>query len=387
MYVRNLALELGHRGVTVDIFTRQASAYVEPVERITNTITVHHVPAGPPTDLAKQELATYVPDFGKRVRTILRNNSYDIVHSHYWLSGWSVIEAGLEGRIPWVHMSHTWAHLKNKNLHLSQQTESSQRLRAESLVAAKCDLLIVSTPSEQLFATWFYGVQPERIRVVPCGVDSSTFFPGNLEEAKTELGIGPENPVVAFVGRLDAIKGLDILLRSVRLLQDRLSPGPLPQLLVIGGESTPGELERLKGLADGLGLSGSVHFLGPIPHSELPRYYRASDVVVLPSLYESFGMALLEAMACGVPVVASRVDGPAHFVRHGVTGFLVPPGDERALATAMETLLVNPELRRDMARNAVRTVYQYRWEAVGEGILRAYADALCPIVRQARAAV
>lgn len=384
VYVRNLAYELARRGALVDIYTRQASPSVEPVAQAAEGITVLHVPAGPPQEVPKAALVEHVPEFAHSLQLHLLTRSYDIVHSHYWLSGWAVMAAGVAGKIPWLHMAHTWAHLKDSSFVSRRQTDAPQRAVVEASIARSCDLLITATSREKLFVTWAYGADPDRIRVVPCGVDTSLFSPGDRGQARRELGLAEHSPLATFVGRLDPIKGLDVLLRAVALLGHRTSDLRGPFLLVVGGESAPGEAHRLVELCEQLGIADLVRFVGPVPHHQLPRYYRAADVAVMPSLYESFGMALLEAMACGIPAVATKVDGPSNFVLDRFSGLLVPPGDALALANALEQLITDESTRRRLASNAFHTVANYRWEAVAHSVLEAYADTLCPVARQVR---
>lgn len=382
VYVKELARELGRRGALIDIYTRQASPRVDPVVTIAQGVRVHHVSAGPAQDIPKDALVTYVPDFARALQVSLFEQAYDIVHSHYWLSGRTVMEAGVPGRLPWVHMAHTWGHLKDRSLGFRSLSEHPERLHTEAKIARRCDLLIASTSKEKLFATWSYGVDPDRIRVVPCGIDTELFSPGDRDQARRELGLNVPGTLLAFVGRLDPIKGLEVLLKAVHILRQNNTGNAGVSLMVVGGEATPGEAGRLAGLAEQMGIADLVTFTGPVPHHQLPLYYRAADIAVMPSLYESFGMALLEAMACGAPVVATKVDGPSNFLRHGVTGLLVPPGDPLALAEALSQLIGDKHMRRQLASNALATVVHYRWEAVAQAILSAYADALCPVGRQ-----
>jgi D-inositol-3-phosphate glycosyltransferase len=297
------------------------------------------------------------------------------------------MEANLRGRLPWLHMAHTWGHLKDQSLRHLGLAEPPERARTEAIIARSCDMLIASTDREKFFVTWSYGVDPDRVRIVPCGVDTGLFSPADRSIARQELGLKDSGTLLIFVGRLDSVKGIDVLLRALSLLRQRLFHAEVPSLLVIGGEATPGEAERLACTASQLGIADLVSFIGPVPHHRLPSYYRAADLLVMPSLYESFGMSLLEAMACGIPVVATKVDGPSNFVRQGVTGLLVPVGDVTALAEAVERLIVDKHMRLQMAKNALTSVLHYRWEAVAQSILEAYADTLCPVVRQRRLAV
>jgi D-inositol-3-phosphate glycosyltransferase len=211
------------------------------------------------------------------------------------------------------------------------------------------------------------------------GVDLNLFQPRSRVEARAELGLGPE-PLILFVGRIEALKGIDTLLEAqVRLLADWPGRECRPRLLVVGGQIRPdepptSELARLLALRDALDLGNQVAFVGSQPQEQLPLFYAAADVVAMPSLYESFGLVAIEAMACGTPVVASRVGGLAYTVQHEVSGLLVPDRDPVALAEALGRLLADQALRDRLGRQAVEVAHRFSWSAVADMVEQIYGN-------------
>ncbi len=376
VYVRELSRALGALGVHVDVFTRSEDAHVPTIlHELGYGQRVVHIPAGPHHPLPKSLWPRYVPEFIRTVQQTVQAHGwrYHLVHSHYWLSGWAARELVQAWKVPWVHMYHTLAELKPP---VYQQEEDGQRSAMERTIAQRADLLICATPAEQMFLHWRYGVPLDRLAVVPPGVDLSRFYPIPKDEARAFVGLPSEQRVLLYVGRFDPIKGLDVLLEAVARLKDRgILEGPGTTLILIGGAlDTPKneDLVRLKALRDAKGLQDLVTFVGPRSQETLPYYYSAADVVVLPSHYESFGLVVLEAMACGRPVVASHVGGLLSLVRHGETGFLVPPQDPDALAGYLCLLLEDERLRERMGRCGVRHARRYHWERIARRILRRY---------------
>ncbi len=376
VYVRELSRALGALGVHVDVFTRSEDAHVPTIlHDLGYGQRVVHIPAGPHHPLPKSLWPHYVPDFIQAVLETTRAHGwqYHLVHSHYWLSGWVARELSRTWQVPWVHMYHTLTELKPPAY---QEENNGQRLTMERTIAQEADLIVCATPSEQMFLYWRYDVPLERLAVVPPGVDPSRFYPIPKDEARDFVGLPQNQRVLLFVGRFDPIKGLDVLLEAMARLKARgVLKGRETTLILIGGaQDAPRneDLEQLQALRDAKGLGDLVTFVGPRSQETLPYYYSAADVVVLPSHYESFGLVVLEAMACGRPVVASHVGGLLSLVRHGETGFLVPPQDPEALAGYLCLLLEDEQLRERMGRCGVRHAQRYHWEHIARRILRRY---------------
>lgn len=372
VYVRELSRELGRMGVAVDVFTRSQNSAVPRLVELGERARVIHVRAGPEAPLERAHVHAHLEEFldGVEAWRARHGLAYDLIHAHYWLSG--AVALGLRARwgVPVVQMFHTLGRLKNAAVRWPGEREPALRLREESRLAASVDRVVAATPFERRHLIRRCGLSPDRVVVVPCGVDTELFRPGLQEQARATLGLGPD-PLVLYVGRIAPVKGLDTLLEAMARL-----PDPRARLLVVGGEADEprdGHEARLRRHAAGLGLGERARFVGSQPQERLRAYYVAADVTVLPSYYESFGMVALEAMACGRPVVASRVGGLLTTVRHGVTGFLVPDGDSRALARCLTTVLADPALRQRLGRQGVAWAARHRWPCVAEAICRVYA--------------
>jgi D-inositol-3-phosphate glycosyltransferase len=392
VYVRDLSRELGRRGIAVDCFTRSQNPDIPRIkDSLGPNARVIHVPAGPEAPYDKNRIVEHLPEFVDRVLDFARREGlhYDIIHSHYWLSGLAALDLRHAWGAPIVQMFHTLGHMKNSVASSPAEWEAEARIEGEAEVMTFADRLVAATPLERAQMVWLYGADASKIAVVPCGVDLDLFHPIPSEEAKARLGLPQSRRIILFVGRIEPLKGIDTLLRAIALVapeiphwQDELS------VIIIGGAPGAGadeaaaELDRLQRLRSELGIEELVTFQGAEDQDSLVYYYSAAEMVVVPSHYESFGMVALEAMACGTPVVASKVGGLAFNVQDGRTGFLVPERDPAALADRIRLLLSKPHLRQDLGAEAIRWVSQYSWPSVADRILKIYEGAL-PVQRQA----
>jgi D-inositol-3-phosphate glycosyltransferase len=376
VYVRETARELARMGVGVDVFTRSQNPTVPRVVALGHGARVIHVEAGPEAPLPREDAHRHLDEFVDGVRAFAagEERGYDLVHAHYWLSGVAGLRLREAWGTPFVQMFHTLGRLKNAVAQGADDREPELRIAEETRLVAQADRIVAASVVERAHLSWYYQARPERVEVIPCGVDTELFQPMARAAAKDLLEVGPE-PLLLYVGRLAPIKGLDTLLGAMRLL----APGAA--LLVVGGEQDEpdrGHGARLRRLAASLGLDARVRFLRAQPQHRLRLFYAAADATVVPSYYESFGMVALEAMACGSPVVASRVGGLATTVKDGVTGLLVPEGDPRALAEALGRLLADAPLRERLSREATRWANEHRWPCVAEAVCRLYS-ALRPV--------
>ncbi len=368
VYVREVAAALAGRGPQIDVFTRADGSY--PLEGdLAPGVRLIQVHAGEP-GLAKEELPTHLPEFSANLAAWVevQGARYDLIHSHYWLSGRAASILARRWGVPFVHTFHTLGRVKNRGLRRGEVPEPERRLAGEARVIAEADAIVASTGEERDFLIDLYAAHPERIRLVPPGVDHEVFRPAGRAAAKESLGLSGKQ-VLLFVGRLQPLKGADTALRAAAHL---VAWGGLrtdsARLLVVGGPSGRGgevERRRLQGLARSLGLSELVRFIPAQPHRSLPRYYQAADVCLVPSHSESFGLVALEAQACGVPVVASAVGGLKALVRHGRTGFLLPPGDAEAFAERTWRILSDRALAEAMSGRAVCSSHEYSWARCG----------------------
>ena len=375
VYVREVSRELGRMGVSVDVFTRSQDPSIQRVVRLGERARVIHLAAGAEAPMARERVYDHMDEFVEGVEAwrIAEAIDYDLIHAHYWLSGVAALTLKRRWSVPVLQMFHTLARLKNRVARSAAELEPLVRVEEETRIVSDADRIVAANVVERAELLRDYGAHASRIATIPCGVDTDLFTPGDRAEARRRLGLD-DRPVLLWVGRIAPIKGLDTLLDTVARLREA---GRDMRLLVVGGEAdepTNGHETSLRQRIARLGLVDSVRFVGPQPQSVLPLYYAAADVTVLPSYYESFGMVALEAMACGSPVIASRVGGLVTTVRDGVTGFLVPDGDVEALAERIETLVGDPELRWRLGREGVRWAAQHRWPCVAEAVCKEYAS-------------
>ena len=368
VYVLQLARELGRRGNQVDVFTRCHDPRDPQIVDLGDGARVVHLKAGP-YDKTKESLHEYIPKFLGNLNRFQASEGidYDLVHSHYWLSGQVGAILSSRWQVPHVATFHTLA--KTKMRARPGEIEPPRRLLTEERIVSSADGVVVSSESEREDLVKLYQTAPHKIRVVPAGVDLDLFQPADKVQARRVLGLSGKR-VILYVGRAEPLKGLDILIGAMALLEDTADT----TLLVVGG--SPGqdaELDRLKSVASGLGIGDVVSFTGAVPQTELPDYYNAADMFVLPSYYESFGLAALEAMACGTPVVVSRVGGLKSFVTHGETGYLVPWHCPEPFAQRLDMLLANAALRETMGKAARVKAEQMGWDRVVDGISGFYS--------------
>jgi D-inositol-3-phosphate glycosyltransferase len=382
VYVRDLTRELGRIGIHVDVFTRSQDEHVPHVlHDLGYGNRVVHVPAGPEVPLPREELVTYIPEFVRGIKEFaqVKELQYDLIHSHYWMSGIAARDLKAFWEVPVVHMFHTLGVMKQRVARASEEREGKYRLEGELEVLALSDRIVAATQAEMAQLLWLYQADTSKIVIIPPGVDTSHFYPIPEDEAKEFIGIPPCERMLLFVGRIEPLKGIDTLMQAIAVMK----PNNLRVCLsVIGGEPEVGsemennEMLRLQDLRQNIGLDDLVAFLGKRRQDTLPYYYSAAEVVVLPSFYESFGMVALEAMACGTPVVASQVGGLAFLVQDGETGFTVPVDDPNALAERLTELLENPDLHQRMGKCAVEFAQDYAWEVIAKRIVRLYNDVL-----------
>ncbi|RLC93561.1 MAG: glycosyltransferase family 1 protein, partial [Chloroflexi bacterium] len=340
VYVRDLARELARRGHRVDVYTRSQDA---DAPRISNELgpgaRVIHIPAGPEHPYNKHLVYDHLPEFVDGVLAQAEADSiqYDVLHSHYWLSGAAARELRRQWGTPIVHMFHTLGKMKNAVARRPKERETPRRIQIETEIVRFADALVAATPVEEEQLVRLYGADPASIRVISPGVDTERFHPIPAAHAKERIGLCEDCCVILFVGRIEPLKGIDNLLRAIAQVVGK-RPDLRAGLIVpiIGGDPDriheDDEMVRLQELREELGIGDVVTFLGAKDQDTLQYYYSAAEMVVMPSDYESFGMVALEAMACGAPVIASDVGGLSFLVQHGRTGYRIPARDPAALA-------------------------------------------------------
>ena len=385
VYVRELTRQLGQMGVHVDVFTRSQDEHVPHViHDLGYGNRVVHVPAGPEVPIPKEKLVDYFPEFTQGILDFAENKGmhYDVIHSHYWMSGVIANELRRRWKIPIVHMFHTLGLMKQRIARSPEEAEGAYRITGEQQVIESADRLIAATQAEVAQLQWLYQADQRKIVVIPPGVDTSHFYPIPVDEAKAFIGIPPCDRSLLFVGRIEPLKGIDTLIEALAILRRQQV---YVCLTVIGGEPQADpqkdapEMARLRALLAEFSqsdpcLEDLVAFLGKRGQDTLPYYYSAAEAVVMPSYYESFGMVALEAMACGTPVVASEVGGLAFLVQDGETGFTVPAGDAQALASALKLLLDDHALRERMGQQAASLAQEYSWNKIADRMLAVYRE-------------
>lgn len=382
VYVRELTRKLGRLGVHVDVFTRSQDEHVPHVlHDLGYGNRVVHVPAGPETPLPKQELVDFLPQFVAGIHDFAAQKelTYDLIHSHYWMSGVAAGELKKTWQTPVVHMFHTLGLMKQRVARQPGEAEGEYRIKGEYDVLRLADKIVAATPAELAQLQWLYRADTEKMVIIPPGVDISRFYPIPQDEAKEYIGVLPCEQVLLFVGRIEPLKGIDTLIDALAILRQQ---GLEMCLSVIGGDPDAGEqgisteMARLHMIRERAGMGDLVAFLGKRSQDTLPYYYSAVEAVVVPSHYESFGMVALEAMACGTPVVASQVGGLAYLVQDNETGFTVPVDDPVALADKLAILMTDHELRARMGAKAADFAKEYAWDNIASRMVKVYGEVL-----------
>ena len=368
VYIRELAREMGRRGHLVDIYTCSHGPSCNRVVDLGANVRLVHLGVGNEERADKTGLFPCLDDFFRELEALRSSEGlrYDLVHSHYWLSG-RVGRWAQEGwRIPHLLMFHTLGAVKNALFH--RQVEPELRITTEKQLAAHCDRILAASEREKEHLLRFCGVPREAVGVVPCGVDLDRFRPVGKALAREKLGLDPDESVVLYVGRFAALKGIDRLLEATAHLKRRRDL----RLMLVGGdgEQTP-ESRELISLSRRLGILDRVIFAGRVDHEDMPLYYSAADVLVLPSHYESFGLVALESLACGTPVVTTRVGAMERIIRQDETGCVVQDASPPALAEAVEAFLSGSKV---LPVEEIRaSVLDWSWSGVASAMIHEYA--------------
>ena len=371
VYIRQVAQEMSKRGIYVDIFTRYHDLNDPQVVQLTERARVIHISAGHFSD-DKTIIPYHLPEFVCRLleHTKQERLSYDLIHSHYWLSGRVGNILARHWNIPHVASFHTLAEIKRRAR--VGEREPEERTRGEGKIIQSADSIVAFSQHERDAMIRLYDAPSHKIEVIPCGVDVELFRPSDQGLARRKLGL-QDSKVVLFVGRLEPLKGVDILLRAVAQLEQ----GDSVKTLIVGGDlEEDREMDRLQSLSRELGISTQVSFLGRLDQQELPTYYNAADICVVPSYYESFGLVALEAMACGTPVIASRVGGLPTIVKAGFTGYLIPWRCPEPFADVLDILLGNQAIRNAMGKASRKAALTMQWPVVVDKLVDSYHSLL-----------
>lgn len=365
VYIRELAREMGRQGHQVDVYTRYHNQADTQVVELGQNSRLIHLRAGDKEEIDKLAIFPHLPDFTCNLESfrVLNNLQYDLVFSHYWHSAWVGNRLQQWWKVPNISVFHTLAAIKNTfNI---GENEPELRIEAEAELIRNSQHIIATTNREKEVLAGHYGASPEQIGVVPCGVNFEIFSPVEKEKVKKALGFNNEK-IILFVGRIDPLKGIENLLKAVRCLPENHKT----KLVIIGGDkySQP-EIERLKTLCTELQIHDAVTFKGLIEHNELPDYYSAADVCVIPSFYESFGLVALESLACGTPVVANDVGDLKNIIRQGETGFVTTDNSPQSLADKIETVLSWSETDIKSLLHTRASIARYGWSNIASEVI------------------
>ena len=382
IYVVETAKKMADSGVKVDIFTRASKSGMPASVEIADGVTVKHLEVGPHEGLSKEELpgqiSALTSEFMKFQKQ-LPKDYYDVIHSHYWISGqlgWMISE---QTGIPLIHTMHTMAKVKNLNLAVGEKPEPHTRAIGEEQVVQAATGLIANTDAEAASLVSLYDACPDRVFVVAPGVDLQTFSPADGKAAaRNRLNIAPDAIMLTFVGRVQPHKGPDVLLKAAAemVMHTPHLRAKLAVVIIGGASGSVNELEKIKSLARFLKIEDIAHFIEPASREVLPDWYRASDLVCVPSYSESFGLVALEAQACGTPVVATAIGGLRTAVSDGISGSLVDGHDPKAWSAVISRLIMEPQRRLLLGMNAVEHASHFGWEATARKTLDVYDWAL-----------
>ena len=383
VYIRELSRELGRQGIRVDIFTRLAFPLKSRIDAsIGENVRVIYLAAGPPQPISPDEQYEHLSDFTANLMAFstLENLRYDIVYSHYWLSGWVAVKLKEAWGIRFAHMFHTLGHMK-KRIEVKDY-QPDRRIMTEMSVLQWADRIIAATPAEQAQLRWLYRAGRRQIVVIPPGVNNERFSQAlSSEAAREQLGFTLASNLLLFVGRIEPLKAVDTILEALHVLREK-APSLLRNLhfMIVGGDPIDGrdqEMKRLQELSVKLGIDQLVSFVGAKEQAELPLYYAAAAAVIMPSDYESFGMVALEAMSSGTPVIASQVGGLQFLVRDQETGFQFPAREPITLAECIIELLTDTSRTKDMGIAASRIAQEYAWSGIAQRLIEVFADVAC----------
>lgn len=381
VYVMQLAKELVNKGHVVDIYTRLQSRRHRKIVQVNKNLRVVHVEAGP-SQTPKKKLINFVSEFSKNVYTFILNEklTYDVIHAHYYLSGLGAIELRDKYNLalPVVVNFHTLALMKNLVARSDLEREETNRINAELMLSQKADLLVASSESDKEYLTYLYGVDKNRVQLIYPGVDTKIFHPLSQKEAREKIDAAHDHKIVLFVGRIEPLKGIDALLYALKIILEKDKNKVC--LFIVGGDVSQKvsqwskELRKLNELKHILSLTTEVNFVGQKPQNLLPYYYNAADVVVMPSHYESFGMAALEAIACGTPVITTNVSGIATLIDKHYQKFVATANNPLLLAEQIENLLAHANLPEK--KQLTESIHNFTWENMARRIEKIYEDVI-----------
>ncbi len=381
VYTLELGRALVGLGYTVDIFTRSQGADNEAIVNVSPSLRVIHLVAGGEKPISKKELAPYIPDFVNAFIDFCSKEhvTYDALDAHYYLSGLIAvqIQSRLKPKIPIIMSFHTLALMKNLVARNDAEKEDPKRIEAEKLLITQVDRIVAPSESEKSYLEFFYGAKKEKIAVIPPGVDMNLFRPIDMNTAKDYIHVSHEQKLILFAGRIEPLKGIDLLLYALKIVTQR-NPNIPVYLCIVGGdisqvpEAWSETLKSLNTIRTLLHLTANVNFVGQQPQHTLPYYYNAANVVVMPSHYESFGMAALEAMACGTPVITTNATGVSSLIDEKHGSLITSVNNPLLLASQIEYLLLDPKNREEIGKSIRLRIKDLTWASTAKQISSLY---------------
>jgi D-inositol-3-phosphate glycosyltransferase len=371
VYLRDLGTAMAESGIEVVAFTRRSDEPTPEVVEVVPGYRVVHITAGPPVQMPIRDLYGLVGDFADSTLAWIDQNgeAFDVIHSHYWLSGWAGVLLKEKLNLPLANSFHTLGRVKDLTRRSDERRSEVIRTITEEEVIARSDCVVASTPFEFEDLVEHYSADPARLCTSPPGIRHDVFHPGDQEAARMWTGLD-RGPVILFAGRIQPLKGLDVAIEALAMMRTRQA-----RLVVIGGPSgTEGEAEmqRLTKLACDLGVPGRITFIPPLPREQLVAFYQAADVVIMPSRSETFGLVAAEAQSCGTPVVAANVGGLRFIIEDGKSGLLVAGHDPADYAAALDRVLTDMELSAKLSAGALEHSQRFSWETTVSRLLELY---------------
>jgi D-inositol-3-phosphate glycosyltransferase len=371
IYVLELSRALARQGHHVDLYTRSHEGNDVLITTVEPNLRVMHIPAGPQTNVPKHQLVRYIAAFARAYEAFIQKEGivYDITHAHYYQSGLVLQSVG----IPFIMSFHTLGLMKNLVARDTLEHESVARISAEFSLMRQARDIIASSESDRKYMEYLYDVPAAKISVIAPGIDTSLFRPMDKNQARQHIHADPNHKIVLFVGRVEPLKGIDTLLYSMKILKEQY-PNETICLWIVGGDTSeptkrwPKTLRELTLIQKTLSLHSAVRFVGRQKQTELPYYYNAADVVVMPSHYESFGMSALEAIGCGVPVITTNVAGISGLISDEYTSLVTSVNNPLLLASQIQKVLT-----KSPTTSQIKTfLTDHQWSRVADLMLAVY---------------
>lgn len=370
VYVLETSKALAKQGIQIDVFTRSQDT-IHQVVKVCPNFRVIHLKAGPQKPINKKAVINYLKEFADNFNKFVRTEKiyYDLFHAHYYLSGLAALK--VLGQTPLVVNFHTLALMKNLVARTEAEREDEARIKAEKLLVKKAQKVIEVSESQALYLQYLYNCPQEKITIITPGVDKNVFKPIDQDFAKSKIGAFKKHKIILFVGRIEPLKGIDILMYALKIVCGK-SPHLAPCLWIVGGKAS----HYLEKLRKDLGLFNVVKFVGQKPQNKLPFYYNASEVIVFPSHYESFGLAALEAMACGVPVIITNVSGISDLLDEKYKSLVTSCNNPLLLSSQIEKMLINQKQHEKVNKEILANIADLTWENCAAKINKLYVSQL-----------